>query len=256
MLEAVGVTKRYGDLTALDDINLRIEAGSVTALIGPSGCGKSTLLRAFIGLIEPDGGRVTLDGRELFTGDQREVRADRRRFGYVIQDGGLFPHLTARQNAALPAIGSALTNPEVNDRIDSLAQTVHLNAKMLAKTPGQLSGGQRQRVALLRALVLDPDIMLLDEPLGALDPVIRTELQSELLELFRRLEKTVVIVTHDLAEAAYFSQDIVLMQQGRIAERASLQQLAQSPEGTFARAFTTAQTSRVQSLLNPDGGTS
>ncbi len=249
MLDLKSVTKRFGSETAIDGVSLEIPKSGVVALIGPSGCGKSTLLRLLIGLHSPDKGEVLLEGRPLADHGLPGVRT---RFGYVIQDGGLFPHLTARGNARLPGRQTAAGRRVggIDARITELAGLVHLTPDQLDRFPGELSGGQRQRVALVRALVLDPEILLLDEPLGALDPVIRAELQAELKDLFQRLNKTVVLVTHDLAEAAYLADDIVLMNQGRVAQRGSFRTLRTDPADDFVRRFVTEQVDRVRALID------
>ena len=242
MIRMRGVSKRFGGHVALADVSLELEAGQTTALIGPSGCGKSTLLRLLIGLIEPDDGSIEIDGEPV-------SRVARRRFGYAIQSGGLFPHLTSRGNVELPARHHGMGTTERRARIDELAQLMQLESSMLDRYPAQLSGGQRQRVALMRALVMDPEILLLDEPLGALDPLIRSELQHECRELFARLGKTVVLVTHDLAEAAYLAPDeIVLLRGGRVEQRGSFEDLRSSPSSEFVTSFVEAQTERVEAL--------
>jgi osmoprotectant transport system ATP-binding protein len=246
MLSVIEATKRFGEHTALREVSLEVGAATTTALIGPSGCGKSTLLRLMIGLISPDQGRVEFDGEDLAGADLVRLR---RRFGYAIQSGGLFPHMTARRNVEIPAIRAGRNGSELSGRVDELAAMVHLPQDALDRYPAQLSGGQRQRVALMRALVLDPEVLLLDEPLGALDPLIRAELQSELKELFTKLGKTVVLVTHDLAEAAYLAgDDIVLLRQGQIEQRAPFAEIRDSPTSDFVKAFVDAQMLRVGAL--------
>lgn len=246
MLSVIEATKSFGELTALSGVSLEVGAATTTALIGPSGCGKSTLLRLMIGLIKPDKGRVEFDGQNLAAADLTSIR---RRFGYAIQSGGLFPHMTARRNVQLPALRAGQTAKQLTDRIATLASMVHLPQDALDRYPAELSGGQRQRVALMRALVLDPEVLLLDEPLGALDPLIRAELQTELKELFAALGKTVVLVTHDLAEAAYLAgEDIVLLRQGRIEQRAPFATIRDQPNSNFVKAFVEAQMLRVGAL--------
>lgn len=238
MLELRRVEKRYGPTTALHATDLTIPEAQTTVLIGPSGCGKSTLLRLLIGLIEPTAGEVLIEGDPL---TPKTVNALRHRMGYVIQDGGLFPHLTARGNATLLAKHLEWNDERCNARLKELAQLTHLPEGALDRYPAQLSGGQRQRVSLMRALMLDPPVLLLDEPLGALDPIIRSGLQEELREIFRALHKTVVMVTHDLAEAAYFADAIVLMRRGRIAQRGSFRDLMKNPAEDFVSDFVRAQ---------------
>jgi osmoprotectant transport system ATP-binding protein len=252
MLAVVDVEKRYGEHVALAGVSFEIEAGRTCALIGPSGCGKSTLLRLFIGLIRPTAGEVRFNGEGLQATDLRSLR---RRFGYAIQSGGLFPHLTAFDNAALPARRAGTSAESCRERVHELAAMVHLPEEMLGKYPRELSGGQRQRVALMRALVLDPEVLLLDEPLGALDPLIRAELQHELRELFDRLGKTVVLVTHDLAEAAYLApNDIVLLREGEVEQRGTFAELRAQPADSFVARFVAAQVERVEALVSSANG--
>jgi osmoprotectant transport system ATP-binding protein len=165
----------------------------------------------------------------------------RLRMGYVVQEGGLFPHLSAAGNVALVPRDQGWDEARIAPRLRELATLVRLDAGLLSQYPAQLSGGQRQRVALMRALVLDPDILLLDEPLGALDPMIRVELQDELGALFATLGKTVLLVTHDLAEAAALADDLVLLRDGRIVQRGSWSDLVERPADGFVRAFVAAQ---------------
>jgi osmoprotectant transport system ATP-binding protein len=245
-LEAV--EKRYGGATALGPVDLAFPAGRTTALIGPSGCGKSTVLRLLIGLIPPSTGRVYFDGAPLMP---EAYRLARRRIGYVIQEGGLFPHLTARRNVTLVAKELGWAPDRIDRRVAELAELTRFDPALLARRPGELSGGQRQRVSLMRALMLDPDALLLDEPLGALDPMIRYELQNDLSAIFRRLNKTVVLVTHDLAEAAYFADTIVLLNTGRVVQQGAYDDLVRSPADGFVRAFLRAQRPMTQPVGGP-----
>lgn len=233
-----GASVRFGSTDALSNVSLAIACGTTVALIGQSGCGKSTLLRSIIGLVKLNAGRIIVQQNPVTTDNLRQIR---RNIGYVIQEGGLFPHLTARQNVAL--VPNHLNWPAAKTaaRIDELANLVSIPAEALSRYPTQLSGGQRQRVSLMRALVLDPAILLLDEPLGALDPIIRSDLQTQLKDIFARLGKTVVIVTHDLSEAAHFASDIVLMRDGEIAQRGSLTDLATNPVDDFVARFVESQ---------------
>jgi osmoprotectant transport system ATP-binding protein len=235
MLEARSLTIRFGESVALDGVSLAPLAGRTTVLIGPSGCGKSTLLRAFIGLIAPTAGEVLFGGERIRADRLRELRI---RTGYVIQEGGLFPHLTARDNITLMARRVGRDDPA---RVAELAALVRLEESLLDRFPSELSGGQRQRVSLMRALMLDPDALLLDEPLGALDPLVRAELQRDLRGIFRDLRKSVILVTHDLAEAAHFADHVVLMRAGRIEQQGTFHSLMDSPASEFAREFVNAQ---------------
>ena len=243
MLELRGVAKKFGGLPALQPTDLRVTAGRTTVLIGPSGCGKSTLLRLMIGLIEPDAGSVRFEG-EAFAPEN--VLALRRRMGYVIQDGGLFPHLTARENVRLMVGHLGWDEQRIAARLAELVELTHFPEDGLERYPVQLSGGQRQRVSLMRALMLDPALLLLDEPLGALDPMVRAELQTELRRIFRALGKGVVLVTHDMAEAGFFGDEIVLMREGRIVQKGEFADFLQRPAEPFVTQFVNAQRSPLE----------
>lgn len=238
MISFENVSHAYAHTPSVHDIHLRVEDGETVALIGPSGCGKSTLLKLAAGLITPLRGSVAVNGRELNASNIHEIR---RRIGYVIQSGGLFPHLTARSNVTLSARYLRREHRWIDERVTELADLVQLPLDLLSRYPGDLSGGQRQRVSLMRALMLDPDVLLLDEPLGALDPMVRYGLQVELRQLFDRLRKSVLLVTHDMAEAAFFAQHIVLMRDGRIVQQGAYQELADSPTQPFVGEFVKAQ---------------
>jgi osmoprotectant transport system ATP-binding protein len=238
MITVENVSKRFGAKQALDQVSLAPALGRTTVLLGPSGCGKSTLLRIMIGLVAPDSGRVVFDDFELGSGN---VRAVRHRVGYVIQDGGLFPHLTVRRNVTLLARYLRRWPAWVDQRVKELAALMRLGEDALERYPMELSGGERHRVALMRALMLEPEVLLLDEPLAALDAVTRRELQSELKSIFLALKRTVVLVTHDLHEAAWFGDDIVLMRDGRVVQRGTLQDLLEDPAEPFVTDFLHAQ---------------
>ena len=238
LVKLVDVSKRYADATALHSTNLSVERGETTILIGPSGCGKSTLLRLIIRLIEPDSGSIGFDGEPITSDTIGELR---RRIGYVIQEGGLFPHLTARANVLLMARHIGKSENETQNRLVELCELTRFSVNLLSRYPVELSGGQRQRVGLMRALMLSPELLLLDEPLGALDPLVRASLQKDLKEIFARLQQTVLFVTHDLAEATYFGDDIVLMKEGRIVQRGSATVLRERPADPFVLEFINAQ---------------
>jgi osmoprotectant transport system ATP-binding protein len=231
MLELRGVSKRYGPAVALHPTDLTFQESQVTALIGPSGCGKSTILRLLIGLLEPDSGEIRVNGQPI-----TNLTEHRRQTGYVIQDGGLFPHLTARQNVVLLA-------EELGKQVDlkPLCDLTHFPESALDRYPLELSGGQRQRVALMRALALSPQTLLLDEPLGALDPLIRAELQHDLKEIFAKVGHTVVLVTHDMGEAAYLADQIVLMRDGLIVQKGTLKEFQEEPAEPYVTEFLNAQ---------------
>ncbi|AVQ05400.1 TPA: ATP-binding cassette domain-containing protein [Xanthomonas vasicola pv. zeae] len=234
------VSRRYGQAIALDAVTLTFASGVTTALIGPSGAGKSTVVRMLVGLEWPDSGTVAFDGRPL---QRANLQAQRQRIGYVIQEGGLFPHLDARSNVSLLAQTLGWTRERITARLETLCALCQLPADLLARYPAELSGGQRQRVGLIRALMLDPPALLLDEPLGALDPIVRYDLQAQMRELFAQLGKTVVLVTHDVAEAAYLADSLVLMRAGRVVQQGSARDLLEQPADAFVQRFLTAQRS-------------
>jgi osmoprotectant transport system ATP-binding protein len=238
MFELSSVSKHYASTVALDRLDLEIAPARTTALIGPSGAGKSTILRMLIGLEWPDSGEVRFDGEPL---RREHLLAQRRRIGYVIQEGGLFPHLTAIRNIGLLAQTLGWPKARIADRVEQLASLCQLPFEALQRYPAELSGGQRQRVGLIRALMLDPPVLLLDEPLGALDPIVRFELQAQMRDLFARLGKTVVLVTHDVAEAAFLADTLVLLRHGALLQRGSARELLDAPADAFVRQFMTAQ---------------
>jgi osmoprotectant transport system ATP-binding protein len=234
------VTHRYLDTVAVDDVSLRVEAGETVALIGPSGCGKSTLLKLAAGLVWPQHGSVVVAGQTLARDNVLEIR---HRIGYVIQSGGLFPHMSAADNVTLAARFLKKEPRWIAERVAELTDLVQLPRDALARFPNDLSGGQRQRVSLMRALMLDPSVLLLDEPLGALDPMVRYGLQEDLRRLFERLRKSVLLVTHDMAEAAFFSRNIALMRAGKIVQQGSYRDLIEAPAEPFVSDFVKAQRS-------------
>ena len=245
MLELIDVSKRYDEVQVLAPLRLSVPRGQTTVLIGPSGCGKSTVLRMVAGLVVPDAGDIVLDGEKLSAAN---VDALRRRIGYVIQEGGLFPHMTVRANVTVMARHLRWPPARIKARLEELAALVLLPESLFERYPIELSGGQRQRVSLMRALMLDPMLLLLDEPLGALDPMIRYELQQELKAIFAKLRKTVLMVTHDIAEAAFFGHSLVLMREGAVVQQGSLASLVQAPADAFVGRFITAQKGPMDEL--------
>jgi osmoprotectant transport system ATP-binding protein len=237
VLELHQVEKRFGAAAAVGPASLQVDHGETVALLGPSGSGKSTLLRIALGLLRPDAGEARFLGAPIGPADH----ASRRRIGYVVQGGGLFPHLTAAENATLVARHLGWPAERVRARLAELAALARLPGDALARHPGALSGGQAQRVSLARALMLDPELLLLDEPLGALDPITRVELQEDLRAAFRAVSKTVVIVTHDLAEAAFFADRLVLLRDGRVVQAGTLAELVRAPAEPFVARFVGAQ---------------
>ena len=238
MLQVINVSKSFGKTRVLEPTTLEFPKGQTTVLLGPSGCGKSTLLRLIVGLIEPDAGDIIFDGQRL---TPKGLLDFRRRIGFVSQDGGLFPHLTTAQNVGLLALHLGWDRTRIADRIEELAELTHLPREALTRYPTQISGGQRQRVGIMRALMLDPEMILLDEPMGALDPLVRYDLQHDLKQIFQTLGKTVVLVTHDLGEADFLGDLIVLLGGGRIIQKGTLQELAARPADPFVTRFLQAQ---------------
>jgi osmoprotectant transport system ATP-binding protein len=238
MLELINVSKSFGSLQVLQPTTLRVDPGRTTVLIGPSGCGKSTILRLMIGLIQPDQGEVRLDGVRL-TADN--VLVMRQKMGYVLQDGGLFPHLNTRDNTSLLARHLGWNKAKAAVRVEELAALTRLPLTALDRYPAQLSGGQRQRVGIMRALMLDPEVVLLDEPMGALDPLVRFDLQEDLRQIFTSLKKTVVLVTHDMGEAGFFGDTVVLLGEGRIVQQGTLDELIRDPADPYVSRFINAQ---------------
>ncbi len=242
-IELKGVSKRYGNTVALQPTDLTILKGQTTALIGPSGCGKSTLLRLLMGLLEPSAGTVRFDSTPVNAQTAQELR---RRMGYVIQDGGLFPHLTAAENVLLMAKHLKRPADATQKRLTDLCALSRFPQEGLTRYPVELSGGQKQRVSLMRALMLEPEVLLLDEPLGALDPLVRAGLQTDLKQIFATLKQTVVLVTHDMGEAGYLGDSIVLLSEGAIVQRGTLDDLRDRPAAPFVTQFLNAQRSLVQ----------
>ncbi len=240
MFELEGVSKRLGATRALRPMDLRLPPGRTTVLIGPSGCGKSTLLRLMNGLLRPDTGRILFDGQPL-PSEEAAVLAVRQRMGYALQGGGLFPHLTAGRNVDLMARYLRWPEARIRARLEALVELTRFPGDALGRFPAELSGGQRQRVGLMRALMLEPDVLLLDEPLGALDPMVRAELQADLRAIFARLGKTVVLVTHDLGEAAFLGQHVVLLRDGGVVQQGTLAELEARPADAFVTRFIQAQ---------------
>lgn len=238
MFQLQDVTKKHGVTQVLAPLTLTIERRSTCVLLGTSGSGKSTILRLLLGLIQPTTGTIRFDGRELC---EHPVEQMRHRIGYVIQEGGLFPHLSAAENVAVVARYLGWKQDRIVSRINDLADLVRLQPAMLGRRPTELSGGQRQRVGMMRALMLDPPVLLLDEPLGALDPIVRSELQKDLRSIFETLQKTVVMVTHDLHEAAFFADQVVLLDSGRVVQQGTISDLIERPASDFARRFVNAQ---------------
>jgi osmoprotectant transport system ATP-binding protein len=240
MLKLEHIYKSYEGRTVLSDVSLTIPKGVTHALIGSSGSGKTTLLRLTLGLIPFDRGYVKIDDQALLSFTPTEW-ADR--IGYVPQDGGLFPHITGRQNVALVPTLRNWPEDRIAKRIEELRSLVELDTSVLDRFPGGMSGGQKQRVAIMRAAMIDPPVMLLDEPMAALDPLVRSRMQHELKSIFQRLGKTVLLVTHDLGEAVYLAESITLLHEGRIVQTGTYRELLHQPADPFVTLFINAQRS-------------
>ncbi|MBI1199800.1 MAG: ATP-binding cassette domain-containing protein [Phenylobacterium sp.] len=212
-IQLSGVSKRYGAHAALDGVDLAVPRGAFVALVGGSGSGKTTLLKTINGLIAPDAGRVTVDGEDVAAVPPHQLR---RRIGYVFQEVGLFPHLSVAENIGVTPRLLGWDRARIAARVAELLELVALPSEMAARAPAALSGGQRQRVGVARALAAEPRIVLMDEPFGALDPVIRDALGADVRALHERLGLTTVMVTHDMAEAVLLADRIVVLDGGRI----------------------------------------
>jgi osmoprotectant transport system ATP-binding protein len=238
MLVLEHISKAFDGRMVLSDVSLAIPTGATHALIGSSGSGKTTLLRITLRLIELDLGWVKLNDQPLTTFDSA-AWADQ--IGYVPQDGGLFPHLTGRQNVTLVPRLRGWAPQRIEARLAQLQQLVALETTVLKRYPQQMSGGQKQRVAIMRAAMMDPAVMLLDEPMAALDPLIRSTLQQELKSIFQRLGKTVLIVTHDLAEAVFLAGRVTLLHAGKVLQTGTYRELLHAPTDPFVTSFINAQ---------------
>jgi len=245
MIQLNQISKSFNGMKVIHDLSLEIPQGQTVVIIGPSGCGKSTLLRLMIGLLWPDQGSIRLFQQQL---SRVNVETLRQQVGFVLQDGGLFPHLTAAQNMRLMADYLQRDTLKTEQRIEELCELTHFSSDLLKHYPGELSGGQVQRVALMRALMLDPQILFLDEPLGALDPLNRVSLQDEMKSIFNKLGKTVVMVTHDMGEAASLADLIVIMKDGYILQYDTLSNLSSKPKDPFITQFINAQRKPWQQL--------
>jgi sulfate transport system ATP-binding protein len=240
-----GANKRYGDFAALDNVDFDVPAGSLTALLGPSGSGKSTLLRAIAGLDEPDTGTITINGRDVTA-----VPPQRRGIGFVFQHYAAFKHLTVRDNVAFGLKIRKRPKSEIKDKVDNLLEVVGL-AGFQTRYPNQLSGGQRQRMALARALAVDPQVLLLDEPFGALDAKVREDLRAWLRRLHDEVHVTTVLVTHDQAEALDVADRIAVLNKGRIEQIGSPTEVYDHPANAFVMSFLGAVSSLNGILVRP-----
>jgi sulfate transport system ATP-binding protein len=238
-------TRRFGDFTALDDVSVEIPSGSLTALLGPSGSGKSTLLRVIAGLERPDAGTVEIDGRDATT-----LAPQRRGVGFVFQHYAAFKHMTVRENVAFGLKVARRPRPEIRARVDELLELVQLPG-LADRYPAQLSGGQRQRMALARSLAVQPRVLLLDEPFGALDARVRKELRAWLRHLHDEVHVTTVFVTHDQEEAMEVADRIVVMNHGRIEQVGGPRDLYEHPANAFVMGFVGPVTRLGELFIRP-----
>jgi osmoprotectant transport system ATP-binding protein len=236
MIEIEGLTKRYGEQTVVDDVWLTVATGTIAVLVGTSGSGKSTLLRMINRLVTPTAGRVLIDGRDTGSVPEHELR---RRIGYAIQGHGLFPHRTVAENIATVPKLLAWPKPRIAARVEELLTLFQLDpAEFAAKHPHQLSGGQQQRVGVARALAAEPELLLMDEPFGALDVIIRGKAQDDLLAIQRRFKTTIVLVTHDMEEAFRLGNRIAVMSEGRLLQFAAPAEIVVRPADEFVARLT------------------
>ena len=238
MISFERVRKSFGSTVAVDDFSCEYGDGRTHVLLGSSGCGKTTLLRMVLGLESPDEGKVTVDGETQSASARQTLNA---RMGYVVQEGGLFPHMSNQQNVVLAAEARQWTAERIAERVGQLMDLVGFDDGMMRRFPAELSGGQRQRVSLMRALMTDPPILLLDEPLGSLDPMVRDGLQQQLKAIFSTLNKTVLLVTHDIREAAVLGDTITLMTDGKLVQHGLFRDLDEHPASDFVTSFLSAQ---------------
>ena len=235
MLEFKNVTKRYGQNSVVSNISFTVDSGSLVVLIGPSGCGKTTLLKMVNRLINPSSGDILINGQSVFKQNEIELR---RNIGYVIQQTGLFPHMTVRENIEIIPRLQKRDKDQIMRKSVALMEMVGLDPEMyLDRYPFQLSGGQQQRIGVARAFACDPDVILMDEPFSALDPLTRVQLQEELADLQIRMRKTIVFVTHDMDEAVKIADKICLINNGAIVQYDSVEGIMKNPTGDYVAEF-------------------
>ena len=234
-IEFSQVTKRYGANTVVDNLTLSIPAGETTVFVGSSGCGKTTTLRMINRMVEPQEGTITIGGQNIADQDPYKLR---RSIGYVMQSGGLLPHRTVLENVMTVPLLNGTSKSQAKERALDLLGTVGLDASLAQRYPAQLSGGQAQRVGVARALAADASILLMDEPFSAVDPIVRTELQEELLRLQGELHKTIVFVTHDIDEALFLGDNIaVFAPGGKLAQYGAPEEILTNPANDFVESF-------------------
>lgn len=253
MIEFRSISKTFpGGTTAVDDFSLVIPSHRTTVFVGSSGCGKTTLLRMINRMVDASSGDLEIDGENVARIDPVKLR---RRIGYVMQNSGLLPHRTVIDNIATVPRLNGVPKKDAHERALALMDTVGLDRSMAERYPSQLSGGQQQRVGVARGLAVDPNILLMDEPFGAVDPIVRAELQQELLRLQRELGKTVVFVTHDIDEAFLLGDQVVILEKGaRIAQKGTPEEILANPASDFVASFIGADRGkRALSIREVDG---
>ena len=252
MIEFRSVFKSYPNGTeAVSDFSLTAQPNSTTVLVGSSGCGKTTLLRMVNRMVEPTSGSILIDGKDVKDSDPVALR---RSIGYVIQSGGLFPHLTVGDNVSTVLRLTGVSRTECREAATELLERVGLDPALASRYPSQLSGGQQQRVGVARALATDPQILLMDEPFSAVDPIVRRELQDELLQLQNELGKTILFVTHDIAEAFRIGDEVIVLREGAtIAQRGTPAEIVANPTDDFVRSFVGTDNANTQLQLRDEG---
>jgi osmoprotectant transport system ATP-binding protein len=244
------VTKTFPDGTlAVDRFSLTLPAHRTTVFVGSSGCGKTTLLRMINRMVEPTSGRISIDGQDVATAEPVTLR---RGIGYVMQNAGLLPHVTVIDNIATVPRLQGTRKATARERARELMQTVGLDPTLARRYPGELSGGQQQRVGVARALAAEPNILLMDQPFGAVDPIVRAELQQELLRLQREVDKTIVFITHDIDEAFLLGDQVAILEHGaRIAQVGSPSEIMEAPASEFVASFIGATRGRRALRIKP-----
>lgn len=232
MIEFKGISKSYGENIILDNFNLQIQKGEFITIIGTSGCGKTTVLKLINGLLLPNKGEVYVDGKNISNLNQINLR---RNIGYVIQGVGLFPHMNIAKNISYVLNLTKTNKIKIEERVKKLIKTVGMEEEVLKRYPGELSGGQRQRIGIARALAAYPDILLMDEPFGAVDEITRKSLQEEILKIHKEFNMTIVFVTHDIKEALRLGTKVIVMDDGEIIQIGTPDKIKNSPKTQFVR---------------------
>lgn len=233
VIQLEGISKGYGNNIILKDFNLNINEGEFLTIIGSSGCGKTTVLKLINGLLTPESGNVYVNGKDISMVNQIELR---RKIGYVIQGVGLFPHMNVRKNISyVPNLIKKVTKSEISSKVESLIKVVGLDEEMLERYPSELSGGQRQRIGIARALAASPDILLMDEPFGAVDEITRKLLQEEILRIYKEFNVTIVFITHDIKEALKLGTRVLVMDKGQIVQDGEPSEIVENPKTDFVR---------------------